>query len=159
MTISLTMDGTITYDEVTALIGPNIPLLEPRLTFESIRVLRCHFKRTIQRPPCPESIHLRWKGLVMLQAMYVLLTVNTFCTPNDPGPAADYTRADPADLTLMICTEQASIDTTFAHQKHYFHLMQNIEHACFTMLNASINDAFKVSNNPIIIERSGVQHE
>jgi hypothetical protein len=28
--------------------------------------------------------------------------------------------------------------------------MQNIERACFTTLNASINDAFKVSNNPTI---------
>ncbi len=28
--------------------------------------------------------------------------------------------------------------------------MQNIERACFTALNASINDAFKVSNNPNI---------
>ncbi len=29
--------------------------------------------------------------------------------------------------------------------------MQNIEHACFTVLDASINNAFKVSNNPTII--------
>jgi hypothetical protein len=29
--------------------------------------------------------------------------------------------------------------------------MQNIERACFTMLDASINDAFKVSNNLTII--------
>jgi hypothetical protein len=29
-------------------------------------------------------------------------------------------------------------------------LMQNIERACFTALNASVNNAFKVSNNPVI---------
>jgi hypothetical protein len=29
--------------------------------------------------------------------------------------------------------------------------MKNIEHACFTVLDASINNAFKVSNNPAII--------
>jgi hypothetical protein len=28
--------------------------------------------------------------------------------------------------------------------------MQNIERVCFTTLNASVNDAFKVSNNPTI---------
>jgi hypothetical protein len=28
--------------------------------------------------------------------------------------------------------------------------MRNIKQACFTTLNASINDAFKVSNNPAI---------
>ncbi len=56
-------------------------------------------------------------------AMYALLTVNPFCTPNNPGPAADYTRTDPANLTLLTRTKQATIDTTFARQKHYFHLM------------------------------------
>ena len=66
------MDATITYDEVAALIGPNIPLLEPCPTFESIRVLHCHFKRSLQCLPCPQSIHLGWKDLVMLCAMYML---------------------------------------------------------------------------------------
>jgi hypothetical protein len=145
------MDATITYDEVAALIGPNILLLEPRPTFESIRVLRCHFERALQHLPCPQSTHLGWKGLVMSCAMYMLLTVNLFCTPNNPSPAADYTYADPANLTPLTCMEQASVDTAFARQKHYFHLMQNIKRACFTTLDASINNAFKVSNNPTII--------
>jgi hypothetical protein len=30
------MDVTITYDEVAALVGVNIPLLEPHLNFERI---------------------------------------------------------------------------------------------------------------------------
>ena len=34
------MDATITYDEVAALIGVNIPTLEPRPNFERIRALR-----------------------------------------------------------------------------------------------------------------------
>jgi hypothetical protein len=46
--------------------------------------------------------------------------------------------------------EQASIDTHFAHAKHYYLLMHNIKRACFTALDASINDAFKVSNDPTI---------
>jgi hypothetical protein len=145
------MDATITYNEVAALIGPNIPLLEPCPTFEIIRVLRRHFERTLQHLPCPQSTHLGWKGLVMSRAMYALLTVNLFCTPNNPGPAADYTRADPADLTPLTRTEQASVDTVFAPQKHYFHSMQNIKCACFTALDASINNTFKVSNNWTII--------
>jgi hypothetical protein len=48
-------------------------------------------------------------------------------------------------------TEQETVDTAFARQKHYFHLMQNIKRACFTALDASINNTFKVSNNPTII--------
>jgi hypothetical protein len=55
-------------------------------------------------------------------------------------------------------TKQANVNTTFNHQKHYFLSMQNMEHACFTALNASINDAFKVSNNPSICGwRTGMQ--
>jgi hypothetical protein len=142
------MDATITYDEVAALIGPIIPLLEPCPTFESIRVLRRHFKRALQRLPCPQSTHLGWKGL---HTMYALLIADPFCTPNDPGLAADYTRTDPADLTLLMHTKQSTINTAFAHQKHYFHLMQSIKRACFTAFDASINDAFKVAINPTII--------
>jgi hypothetical protein len=33
---------------------------------------------------------------------------------------------------------------------HYFLLLQNIEHACFNALDSSINDAFKVSDDPTI---------
>jgi hypothetical protein len=146
------MDATITYDEVAALIGPNIPLLEPHPTFESIRVLHHHFEHAPSSiSHAPKSTHLKWKGLVMLHAMYLLLTVNAFGTQNYLGPAADYTRANPANLTLLTRVEQASIDTTFAREKHYFHSMQIIERACFTALDASINDAFKLSNNPTII--------
>jgi hypothetical protein len=83
--------------------------------------------------------------------MYALLTINTFFTPNNPGLAANYTRADPANLTPLTGTEQASIDTTFAQEKHYFHSTQNIERTCFTVLDASINEAFKVLKNPTII--------
>ncbi len=36
------MDATITYDEVAALVGVNIPTLEPRPNFERIRALRRH---------------------------------------------------------------------------------------------------------------------
>jgi hypothetical protein len=64
---------------------------------------------------------------------------------------ADYTCADPAHLTPLTCAGQASVNTAFEHQKHYFLLMQNIERACFTALDASINNAFKVSNNLTII--------
>jgi hypothetical protein len=144
------MDSTITYDEVPTLIGPNITSLVPRLTFESIRVLHHHFERALQHLLCPQSTHLGWKGLVMSRAMYALLTINPFCTPNNKGPAADCTCTDPANLTPLMHTKQATVNTAFAHQKHYFHLMQNIKCAYFTALDASINDAFKVSNNPTI---------
>jgi hypothetical protein len=48
-------------------------------------------------------------------------------------------------------TEQASIDTAFAHKRHYYQLLINIERACFIALNANIDDAFKVSDIPTIM--------
>jgi hypothetical protein len=145
------MDATITYDNVMALIRPNIPSLSLRPMFKSIRILCKHFKRALQGLPCPQSIHLGWKGLVMLRAMYVLLTANAFRLPNDPGPAADYTRADPNNTTPLTCTEQATVNAAFICQHHYNQSMQNIEGTCFTTLDSSIDDAFKISNNPAII--------
>jgi hypothetical protein len=87
----------------------------------------------------------------MSRAMYALLTVNAFCLPNDTGPAADYTHADPNDTTPLTRTEQATVDAAFIRQCHYYQSMQNIECACFTALDSSIDDAFKISNDPAIV--------
>jgi hypothetical protein len=144
------MNSTIAYDQVAALLGTNIPLLEPCPNFEHIRILRCHFERALQHFLRPQSTQLGWKGLVMLQAMYALLTVNAFHLLIKPGPAADYTRADPNNLRPLMHTKQASADTTFNRQKHYFLLLQNIKPACFKALNSSVNDAYKVSDDPTI---------
>jgi hypothetical protein len=150
------MDLTITFDEVTTLVAANLPSLEPRPTFERIRTLRRHFERALQRLPCPQSTLHGWKGLVMARELYALLTGlhNPFRIPVDPGAVAIYTRpvvtGQPVDLSPLSRTEQATIDTQFARQKHYFLSLQNIERACFTVLDASINDAFKVSTDPAI---------
>ncbi len=87
----------------------------------------------------------------MARELYSLLTNIPFRLPTNPGKAAVYVRAvvtgQPVDNTPLSRMEQASIDTLFNHRKHYFLAMQNIEPACFTALDASINDAFKVSND------------
>jgi hypothetical protein len=74
-----------------------------------------------------------------------------FCLPNNPGDAAVYVRSvvagQPVDSTPLTRTEQVSINTRFAHAEQYYLLMHNIKRACFTTLDASINDAFKVSND------------
>jgi hypothetical protein len=51
---------------------------------------------------------------------------------------------------MLMCMEQATIEMRFTCKKPYFLSMQNIEKVCFTALNTSVNDAFKVSNNPTI---------
>jgi hypothetical protein len=47
----------------------------------------------------------------------------------------------PVDTSLLMRMEKATIDMRFACAKNYFMLMCNIKRACFTALNASINDA------------------
>ena len=148
------MDATITYDEVAALVGINIPTLEPRPNFERIRALRRHLERCLQRLPCPQSVNHGWKGMVMARELYRLITNIPFRLPTNPGAAAVYVRAvvtgQPVNNAPLSRTEQASIDTSFNRRKHYFLSMQNIERACFTALDSSINDAFKVSNDPTV---------
>ena len=148
------MDATITYDEVAALVGVNIPTLEPRPNFERIRALRRHLERCLQRLPCPQSVQHGWKGMVMARELYSLLTNVPFRLPTNPGAAAIYVRAvltgQPVNNAPLSRTEQVSIDTLFNRRKHYFMSMQNIERACFTALDSSINDAFKVSNDPTV---------
>jgi hypothetical protein len=142
------IDSTITYDEVATLIGVNLPLLEPRPTFEQIWALRQHFECALQCLPCPQTTLHGWKGLIMVRELYTLLTGpgNAFHVPMDPGLVADYTcpvlPGQQPDVSPLSRTEQATVDTQFARQKHYFLSWQNIERACFTTLDASINNAF-----------------
>jgi hypothetical protein len=56
------MDATISYDEVAALVGINIPTLEPHPNFERIRTLHWHFERALQCLPCPQSVQHGWKA-------------------------------------------------------------------------------------------------
>ncbi len=90
----------------------------------------------------------------MARPLYSLLTNIPFHLPTNPGGGVIYVCAvvtgqlvNNAPLSRM---EQVLIDTLFSCRKHYFLSMQNIEHTCFTALDRSINDAFKVSNNPTV---------
>ncbi len=92
--------------------------------------------------------------MVMARELYAFLMPNVFCLPNNPGDAEVNLRptvaGQPVNNTPLTRMEQATIDMRFAHEKHNFLLMRNIKWACFTALDASINHAFKVSNNPAI---------
>ena len=94
--------------------------------------------------------------MVMARELYTLLTGqhNPFHVSIDPGVVAIYTRpvitGKQVDLLPLSRTEQTTIDTQFARQKHYFLSLQNIKRACFTVFDVSINNAFKVSTDPTI---------
>ena len=143
------MDATISTEEVSAALG-NLPSLDPRPNAVNIRALRVHIERALQLLPCPQSVHHGWKGLAMSRAMYALLVTGgtAFRDPIDPGPAAIYTRADPNNVTPFTRTEQATIDATFAREKHYFNSWVNINRVLYAALRTSVNEAFQVSNVP-----------
>ena len=50
---ALNTDATITFDKVTALIGPTLSSLAPQSMFKSIRVLHQQLKRALQNLPYP----------------------------------------------------------------------------------------------------------
>jgi hypothetical protein len=148
------MDAAITYDEVAMLARVNIPSLEPHPNFEQIRVLRRHFEHALQCLPCPQSTFHRWKRMVMARELYDLLTPIPFRLSTKPREVPVYVQAVVAprkvkvlDTAPLTRTELAMINKTFNCCKHYFLSMRNIKCACFTALDPSINDAFKVSNN------------
>jgi hypothetical protein len=96
--------------------------------------------------------------MVMVQELYALITQTPFCLPIDHGKNAIYVWAvdlnNPnavPDAAPISRTEQATIDTTFTSRKNYYMSMVNIKRACFTAVNACINNAFKVSNDPTIL--------
>jgi hypothetical protein len=152
------MDTIITINEVTMLLASLPSLVNVCPNFENIQVLCRHFEQALQHLPCPQSTLHGWKGMVMARELYALLTPNPFRLPNNPGPNAVYVRPidpnnpgvvpDPA--VPLTRTEQATINLTFTHLKNYYMSMINIEQACFMAVNAYINDAFKVSNDPTI---------
>ncbi len=59
------MEATITYDEVAALVGINIPTLNLCPNFERIRILCRHSERALQHLPSPQTTLHGWKGMVM----------------------------------------------------------------------------------------------
>jgi hypothetical protein len=90
----------------------------------------------------------------MPQAIYALLTNVLFCVSTNPEDMADYSSpimpGQQPDPTPLPRPKQASIDTNFARRKHYFLLLQNAKHSCFNTLDAQVNNALTVSNDPTI---------
>jgi hypothetical protein len=148
------MDLTITYDDVTTLVRTNLPALNPHPNFERIGILCRPFEHMLQCLPCLQITLHGWKGMVMAQELYTLLTPNTFCLPNRPGQTNAYVHAMMPNQLIntspFMQKEQATIDMHFACTKNYFVSMQNIERAWFTALDESVDNALKVSDDPSV---------
>ena len=111
----------ITNEEVVTTTG-TLPSLDPCPNAVNIHALRIHIKCILQLLPCPQIIQHGWKSSAMLPPMYAMLVIGgaAFCKPNDPGPAAIYVHADANNLAPLNHMEQATIDATFAQEKHFF---------------------------------------
>jgi hypothetical protein len=79
----------------------------------------------------------------MASELYALLTgaANLFQLPINPGPNAIYdcpvSTGQQPDLTPLTRTEQATVDTTFNCQKHYFDISR-LERYCTDVLLAHL---------------------
>ena len=134
------MDQLITVEEVAEHLK-NPPSLDPRPDFLKIRALQKHIIKALKKLICPQSQIHGWTGLAMDPALYTLLEPNAFIIPITPGNIPIYPAfASPS----MIKT----IDNIFDRDRNYFLSYVNINRACFTMLNDTISDRYKVSNTP-----------
>ena len=74
-------------------------------------------------------------------ALYSLLEPNAFVIPVSPGDVPTYP-------PFASQSNIKNIDNIFERDRNYFLSCVNINRACFTMLDDSVNDRFKVSNTP-----------
>jgi len=83
-------------------------------------------------------------------AIYYPPPVEIVDTQGDPvlDVAGNPTYQDPPDIPRAA---QASIDAQFKRAKNYYKSYFNIRRAVFNILNDNINDAFKVSNDPMLV--------
>jgi len=83
-------------------------------------------------------------------AIYYPPPVEIVDTQGDPvlDVAGNPTYQDPPDIPRVA---QASIDAQFKRAKNYYKSYFNIRRAVFNILNDNINDAFKVSNDPMLV--------
>ena len=106
----------------------------------------------------------------MARPMYGLLTTTPFRIPSNPGSVAIYYPPpvaivdaqgapvlDAAGLQTYHAQHtieraaQATIDAQFKCATNYYILYLNIRRAVFNILDDNINDAFKVSNDPVLV--------
>jgi hypothetical protein len=136
------MNQFITYDEAAGVLRtPSFPPMA-RPDFASVRALRKHMNTALGKLECPQSLVYRWTGLAMDRAMYALIKVHPFVSPPDPGPTPVYAGGW-LPTSAMEVTKQL-----WENARHYFLLYQNVQRACFRLLDELVQDEYKVSNMP-----------
>jgi hypothetical protein len=90
---------------------------------------------------CPQSQIHGWTGLVMDPGLYALIEPILFNILINPGATPVYQNFSPPAMMKMM-------DYTFEQNKNYFLSFTNINRACFHMLDNTVPNQFKVSNQP-----------
>ena len=109
-----------------------------------MRALRKHMVTALKQLVFPQSAVHKWSGMVLSPMVYALLEPTPFAVPGNSGPVAVYTQF--ATPTMIKHSDNLFLRLQKEHQSY-----NNIQRACFCMLNANIVDHFKVSNVPSLI--------
>jgi hypothetical protein len=137
------MNQLITFDEAAGfLINP--PSVMPRPDFTKIRVIQTHITKALKQLDCPQSPIHGWLGLAMDPTMYALIELSPFVAPPDPGDV-------PICPNFAALQVLKTINKLWENAINYYLSYINISRACFRMLDETIPDQFKVSNNPTLI--------
>jgi hypothetical protein len=139
------MDSLITYNETAEFLKNHPTMLPrpdlPRPDFAKLRALCKHMMQVLKQLVCPQSQIHGWTGLVMDPGLHALIEPNPFNILINPGATPVYQNfATPAMMKM--------VDYAFEQNKNYFLFFTNINRACFCMLDDTVPNQFKVSNQP-----------
>ena len=136
------MNRIISFEEIHGALK-NPPSLNPRPDFLKIRALREFIYNVLKHVSCPQSLIHGWAGLAMDPQMCALIETNAFVMPPDPGDLPNYGGVQfPSTVALK------TADRIFEMGTNYYTSYLNINRALFRMLDDSIDNNFKVSNDP-----------
>jgi hypothetical protein len=136
------MNQLIAYDDAAGVRStPAFPKMS-RPDFMSVRALRKHLHDALAKLECPQSRVYGWTGLAMAPAMYAMIENTPFVIPNDPGPTTTYSAG------FQTQQQMRSSKQLWESARNYFLSYENINHACFRLLDEIIRPEYKVSNFP-----------
>jgi hypothetical protein len=114
-------------------------MLLPHPDFTKLCALQKHMAHALKQLVCPQSVIHGWLGLVLLPMVYALLEPTPFLAPVYLGDVVVYPQfALPAQIKTA--------DAVFACAQNKWKSYENIQRACFCMLDENLADQFKVSN-------------
>ena len=136
------MNQLIAYDDAAGVLRtPAFPKMA-RPDFTSVRALRKHLHDALAKIECPQSRVYGWTGLAMDPNMYAMIENVPFTIPADPGPTTTYAGG------FQTQQQMRSSEQLWQNTRNYFLSYENINRACFRLLDEIVRPEYKVSNLP-----------